>query len=51
MIKEFVDKIAQNSTIAIFGAGICGRGLKKYIDENRKDIKIAFFVNICLQSR
>ena len=52
MIKEveaFVEKIPENSRIAIFGAGFAGIGLKKYIDENRKDIKITFFIDSFVQ--
>lgn len=45
MIKEFTDRIAKGQTIAIFGAGFCGCGLKKYIEENRPDIKIKFFID------
>lgn len=44
MIKSFVKQIPYNSKISIFGAGFAGRGLRKYIEENRPDIKIVFFI-------
>lgn len=44
MIKSFVEQIPHNSKISIFGAGFAGRGLRKYIEENRPDIKIVFFI-------
>lgn len=45
MIKQFVEQIPFNSKIAIFGAGFAGCGLRRYIEENRQDIKIVFFVD------
>ncbi len=45
MLKEFVSKIKSNSKIAIYGAGLSGVGLKKYIEENRQDIEILFYVD------
>lgn len=49
MIKSFVEKIPPNSKIAIFGAGFAGCGLKRYIDENRKDIKTVCFIDTFVQ--
>lgn len=45
MLKKFTDKIKSGSKIALFGAGNSGSGLKKYIEENRPDIKILFYVD------
>ena len=45
MIKEFVEKIPQNSKIAIFGAGLSGTNLKEYIEVNRRDIKVLYYVD------
>ena len=36
-VTKFINKVPKDSKIAIFGAGFAGVGLKKYIDENRKD--------------
>ena len=51
MIKSFIEKIPQNSRIAIFGAGNAGKGLKNYIDVNRKDIKILYFFDSYAQGQ
>lgn len=51
MIKDFVDKIPNNSRIAIFGAGNAGKGLKNYIDVNRKDVKILYFFDSYAQGQ
>lgn len=44
-VKRFVEQVSQNCRVAIYGAGNAGCGLKKYIDEYRKDINIKFFVD------
>lgn len=45
MIEEFVNQIKKGSKIAIYGAGYAGLGLKKYIQENRKDICVHIFID------
>ena len=45
MLKNFVNQIKKGSKIAIYGAGTVGIGLKHYIEQNRPDIKIVFFVD------
>ena len=43
MIRDFVKQIPTGSKVAIFGAGIAGCGIKQYLEENRKDIKLLYF--------
>lgn len=45
IVQDFVNKIPHNSKIAIWGACECGVNLKNYINQNRKDIKILFWVD------
>lgn len=43
--KEFLDKIPENATTIIWGAGTTGKCLKSYIDKNRKDVVIKGFID------
>lgn len=45
MLKEFVDKIPNSSRIAIFGTSQNGDTIKDFIDTNRPDLKINFFID------
>lgn len=52
MLKsEILNNIAENSTVAIYGAGTLGIRLFEYIQNNRKDIKITFFIDKNLPQR
>ena len=45
MIKEFIQQIPNNSKIVIYGAGTCGKKLKRDIEKFRPDIKILYFLD------
>ena len=43
MLKEFLNNIKKGTTVAIYGAGINGIEIKKYLEKERPDIKILCF--------
>lgn len=45
MLKEFTDKIKKNAKIALYGAGSCAEVIRDYIETNRKDVEIEFFID------
>ena len=45
MIEKFINKIDKNANIAMYGAGTVAQKIKKYIDENRPDINVKFFID------
>ena len=45
MLKEFTDRIKQNTKIALYGAGSSATSIKKYLEKNRPDVKILFYID------
>ena len=44
-LEKFTAQIPEGSNIAIFGTGEIGLEIKKFIDKNRPDLKINFFID------
>ena len=45
MIEQIINEINDNANIAIYGAGTVAKKLKEYIDKNKPDVNIKFFID------
>lgn len=44
-LEKFIEQIPNGSKVAIFGTGEIGIAIKNFIDTNRTDLKITFFID------